>query len=612
MSDLNLKTYPLHRCIYRNDVKNLEKLLKEEKYRKIINEKDNHGNAPIHLALMLNRHHCLMVLLKCKESNPFILNNKGWSPINEASVLNDVDALELIYRKIWKVYEVKVDEKDGFYDQINKTAPNVYLKFKIKIKTSIPLLKRLNTTVYLTMLKNKKSMKHTITIGGVDMRGVPKIIKGNMSLLIKLDEKRGSRTIYAVNNEKKLYQELYPHVPDYYLAQSINSNIGATKLINVHPDFSNTVIKPKKGGILKNNYKGFSFESGKIYRAVAYKVKNVDLMIYNRIDEGIIGENESIIKVVDEREISKKSKKQESKFIIDCDDTKSINNTEPDSDPEPDYDSDSDSDCGKEEEYSKQERKNMITEDDAKLLNYFDKDKGKKKTKEEIEYTVTKDGKTKTFMYETTQESTLDWEEAYHEKYSKGVDLVYGVLGIKEYDNRKVKRYTPQEIENLNLHKITEEEYFNPASTKPLHMGRIMEVSEEKKTFKRKIRLWMAKDSSEFPVTLKDIEPLLRYFAITAVNPSLFYESEEEASKETSTAKLLDYNAFKFLTTALYDSFEEKNTFPLKIIIPLYPSVNLEIKTVDCSIDEKYVQDCEFEIPSDYSPGNVYFERIEK
>ncbi|ORX66666.1 hypothetical protein BCR32DRAFT_297599 [Anaeromyces robustus] len=597
------ESYPIHSCIYRNDLKLLKEILKKKDIQKLINKKDNHGNSPIQLALMLNRHNCLMALLEY-DCNIFDVNHFGWKPLDEASMLNDVDAIEKIYRKIWKIYHEKVTSKGGYFEEMNKTAPNLFLKLKLKIKTTIPILSRLNTTAFLTVHKNKHSMKTTITIGGIDLRGVPKIIKGNMSVLVHYNKKTDEYRLYAMNNAKKIYQELFPNIPESHLKYTVNTHLGSNKIISVIPDFNRTVIKPRKGNLLKNIYKKFTLENGKSYRAVAYKLKYLDVRIYNRKDEAIIGENESIIKnIIDEPKTTNDSNKQNRKFIIDNDDSKSTKDSELDnSDIEPDYDSESDIEesCN-----SKQE--------DEKLINLFDNNtKGKKKEKEEdIMYTVNKDGETRTFKYETTMESTTDWEEAYREKYSKGVDLMYGVLGYDK-NNETVIRLSPQEIERLNLHKVTEEEYFNPSNTKPLHLGRIMNVNEETKSFKRKIRLWIAKDSSNFPISLRDMKSLLDFLVVNAVNPSLFCEPEEDISNETSPMKLLIYSAYKFLTETLYESFEEKNAFPLKIIVPLYPSVTFEVTTIDCSIDSKYVPDSEFDIPDDYDSGVVYFEHIEK
>jgi len=75
--------YPIHRCVYRNDQNTLKELLKDEEMKKRINECDNHGNTPIHLALMLDRRNCVITLLNNK-CDVFIRNSCGWLPLDEA------------------------------------------------------------------------------------------------------------------------------------------------------------------------------------------------------------------------------------------------------------------------------------------------------------------------------------------------------------------------------------------------------------------------------------------------------------------------------------------------------------------------------------------------
>jgi len=79
------ESYPIHRCIYRNDPEALKELLSDVTMQQKINEYDNHGNTPLHLALMLNRHNCIIILLNYN-CDVFSRNNSGWNPMDEASM----------------------------------------------------------------------------------------------------------------------------------------------------------------------------------------------------------------------------------------------------------------------------------------------------------------------------------------------------------------------------------------------------------------------------------------------------------------------------------------------------------------------------------------------
>ena len=79
------ESYPIHRCIYRNDPEALKELLSDVTMQQKINEYDNHGNTPLHLALMLNRFSCISLLIR-NGGDVFTRNNFGWSPMDEASM----------------------------------------------------------------------------------------------------------------------------------------------------------------------------------------------------------------------------------------------------------------------------------------------------------------------------------------------------------------------------------------------------------------------------------------------------------------------------------------------------------------------------------------------
>jgi len=77
------ETYPIHRCVYRDDAVALKELLKDEKIKKQIDDKDNHGNTPLHLALMLGRRNCIVTLIN-NGCDIITRNNYGWNPLEES------------------------------------------------------------------------------------------------------------------------------------------------------------------------------------------------------------------------------------------------------------------------------------------------------------------------------------------------------------------------------------------------------------------------------------------------------------------------------------------------------------------------------------------------
>jgi len=603
------KDFPIHHCIYRNDPKTLEELLKDTENQSNINKRDNHGNTPIHLALMLNRHNCLMVLLKYN-CDVFSRNNSGWNPIDEASMLGDIDVVEKISYLKWKGYSEKITQPGGLLDEWNKTTPYLYIKCKSKLKTSIPLLQKFNLKDINTVYKNGNSVKITTTIAGIDSRGLPKFIKGSISILLRYEESCGMFKYYLLNNKKKLYQEFFPNIPKFYLVNSLKSKIGANSIIKILTDLSNFSLKPRKGNILKKNNKTFTLENGKTYKAVGYKGKNIGFIIRKRVDVAIINECESIIQNKEKSKLKNNSKLFGIDHTTTNDNSKSskILKNESDSDSNSDSESDSDSDSDSENEGNTlkhgKNKKTTTSKYDEKLNDYFDKtfNTNDNEANRTVTYTINKDGETKTFEYVSPMKDTLDWEQAYHEKYSQNIDVMHKTLGFGNEDYEKVKHLTPQEIEKLNLKKITEEEYFDPSSTKHIHLGRIMDINEEKKSYHSKVRFWMAKDTDDFPISIDNVKPLIKY-----VMTLLLDQFEPKSNSDA-----LDNETYNILSTSLHNSIKENTSFPIKTIIPINPSFSIQYTCLDCSLDENSVPLDLFEIPNDYKPGDVYFEHIHK
>jgi hypothetical protein len=587
-----------------------------------INEYDNHGNTPLHLALMLNRHNCIIILLNYN-CDVFSRNNSGWNPMDEASMIEDIDVIEKLSYLKWKEYIELLVKPNGILDEWNSTTPNLYIKYKLKGKTTIPLLKKFGAKDIQHLYKKGKNLRLDTTIAGIDSRNIPKIIRGKISVIFVYEEYCSMYKIYLIDHKKKVYQEFYPNIPEWYLTNFLRTKIAANMLYKFFLNLSEFNLKASKGNILKKNTKTFTMEDGKSYKCTCYRGKKASILIRKRNDEAVIDECESIIKKdFKEEEISKLKKdgkvEKSSSFISHHNTSKSSNNSDNDSDSDDSFDdSDDDSDI------ETSSKSNTTTNNNEKPIpeflgdlyqnlddyNYNDNDNGNDNNKnhhyqdpnKSVMYTINEDGETKTFEKITTMEDTLDWEQAYHEKYYKNSDLVYNFISGKK-DNTKIKRLDHTEIEKLNLKKMTEDEYFNPSSTNELHMGRIMNISETNIIYKHKIKFWMAKENSHFPVSALDIKPILKYFMLILM----------DQVRSNDNANDIDKHTFEYLSNTLINKLQEKHSFPVKTSLPIYPSIALQVTCLNASKDIKYVPDDLFEIPNNYTAGNVFFEYINK
>ncbi|ORX65270.1 hypothetical protein BCR32DRAFT_286609 [Anaeromyces robustus] len=81
-----VEDYTLHKYIYNDDYVNLFLFLQQPNIKKIINNKDTHGNTALQLALMLDRRNCAQKLID-SGADSSIKNGFGWSCLDEASII---------------------------------------------------------------------------------------------------------------------------------------------------------------------------------------------------------------------------------------------------------------------------------------------------------------------------------------------------------------------------------------------------------------------------------------------------------------------------------------------------------------------------------------------
>nr|KAF6443080.1 ankyrin repeat domain 13C [Molossus molossus] len=85
--------YPVHECVFKGDVRRLSSLIRTHN----IGQKDNHGNTPLHLAVMLGNKECAHLLL-AHNAPVKVKNAQGWSPLAEAISYGDRQMMPLLSR----------------------------------------------------------------------------------------------------------------------------------------------------------------------------------------------------------------------------------------------------------------------------------------------------------------------------------------------------------------------------------------------------------------------------------------------------------------------------------------------------------------------------------
>lgn len=641
-----LETYPIHRCVFRNDELALKELLKDEVIKKQINERDNHGNTPLNLALMLGRRNCIITLIN-SGCDIITRNNFGWNPLDESIFLGDVDIIEKISVLKIKTY-IKTFGK-VILKKWDEVLPNFYFKNKIKFKCPIPVLAKLLVSDTMELYKRGNCFRINTSLAGLSVKGIPRVLKGNISFILKFDDKTGDCKCYLLDNKKKTYQEIYPNLPQWCLNDIIRTNINIKTLYKIFVIFSDCIVKQKKGNLLKKNKKTFIMESGKTYKTDVFKIKGIKAVIRKRDNEVVIGDYKSDVR---RKNLNSSvnpllgSNGKINSFVKNSNDSVSISEaSEGDiSDNESDNDNDSvlsnddnQSDLEKDEfneavqhdsifkkyikndtidvktekiitdiiikgedsEHNKVDAQDMLfltTNYPDYIENLINKPISKKKYIEMLRHLNIED---KADLDGGEYQSTLSRRNKIKSSEDPNVAFYRIISGIPgEDDTKSTVDEVKDRLKNFNWenNKITEEDYFDPSNTENLHMGRLMTISESTKSNKY-IKLWMTQ-KDEYPISFEHIEPIFQF-----INMIIYDNVTEENDREGIIfGKKNEY---------LRSSFKDKR-FPVKIEIPIYPTIKMMMKNIDCSLDLEKVPESLFEIPSNYEEEDIMFSAMNR
>jgi len=657
-----LESYPIHRCVFRNDSYALKELLLDEEIKKRINEKDNHGNTPIHLALMLDRRNCIITLIN-NGCDVITRNNFRWNPTEEALMLGDIDIVEKITVAKVKDYIKKFVEVMEAWD---KVLPTCYLKVKAKLKSPIPLFEMFGAKDTLEVIKKGKSLRINTTLAGIDNRGMFKFYKGSLSFLFKYDRCLGIYNLFLLDNKNKKYQQFFPSPPQWFINDILKTKYGVNALYKYFFDPRVFSIKIKKQRFLKKKKETIALETGKTFKTDRFKLKNLTLVIRKRDNEMIIGDYKSEIHtkvmkvdyVMDKKKYLDEGISNAHDFTAALKDKHFVEGGEEEYDTadEEESDDESENENDKDDAFiennetpdQRRKRKNVgkvehsvfeeivnentvvdgkisleLTQKLFKILNDGQDEKGNKvtpydlayvdqfmpnyfsnvikrklstnKTSERFNYLkyltsnnkkgikgqISKDGTTEYYEMKDNINESLDWETSYYNRI-----------------NRQLKEKKTNEIKNtLNKReKLTEENYFDPSQTEDMHIGRIMNINEERKVFDNFVSLWLSK-KNEFPISLSQFKPIIDF--IVSMIFDLINVKEEDVNFDRNMINKTFSDSAKIL--------QSDKRFPIKLSFPFYPTIRLVLKVLNCYIEEEKISDSLFEIPSNYSYSDEPF-----
>jgi len=197
---------------------------------------------------------------------------------------------------------------------------------------------------------------------------------------------------------------------------------------------------------------------------------------------------------------------------------------------------------------------------------------------------VSNDGKTVVYEIKDSEDGNLNWDEIYDIKHPDGEEETQN--NKKKMNSKRIKDF------DWEKNKLNEEDYFDASNTENLHVGRIFDINEEKKSIDNTIKVWMTREN-EFPISMKHIQPIISYFYF------LMFEQLNITGNENKAEKL----------KSLYSALEIDKRYPIKLEIPILPVLKFQLKTIECNLDPKVIPEGIFDVPSNFEPGRVGLEK---
>ncbi|XP_055966994.1 ankyrin repeat domain-containing protein 13C [Sorex fumeus] len=192
--------YPVHECVFKGDVRRLSSLIRTHN----IGQKDNHGNTPLHLAVMLGNKECAHLLL-AHNAPVKVKNAQGWSPLAEAISYGDRQMITALLRKLKQQSRESVKEKRPRLLKALKELGDFYLELHWDFQSWVPLLSRILPSDACKIYKQGIYIRlDTTLIDFTDM----KCQRGDLSFIFNGDA-APSESFVVLDNEQKVYQRIH-------------------------------------------------------------------------------------------------------------------------------------------------------------------------------------------------------------------------------------------------------------------------------------------------------------------------------------------------------------------------------------------------------------------
>ncbi|XP_067627205.1 ankyrin repeat domain-containing protein 13C [Eurosta solidaginis] len=200
--------YPLHKCVFQGDFKQLARLLQRPSTVLQISQpdigcKDKHGNTPLHLAVMLGRKECIHLLL-AHGAPVKIKNNEGWSPLAEAISYGDRQTISAVLRKLKQQSRQHMETRRAKLVRALQQMKDFYMELKWDFASWVPLVSRMLPSDICRIHKSGATLRlDTTLVDFNDMRWE----RGDISFIFRGD-RPPHESLTILDNEYECYQHV--------------------------------------------------------------------------------------------------------------------------------------------------------------------------------------------------------------------------------------------------------------------------------------------------------------------------------------------------------------------------------------------------------------------
>eukprot|EP00732_Lithocolla_globosa_P004049 Lithocolla_globosa_v1_NODE_3506_length_1652_cov_8.917345.p1 type:complete len:455 gc:universal NODE_3506_length_1652_cov_8.917345:56-1420(+) len=261
--------FHIHHAIWEGDEAKLLQVLSsipKEELTDQINTFDYAGNAPIHLATLLNRPNMVDILM---QNGSYIdyKNKEGWKPLDEARSVGDRNLIECVLRHYNKKIEQVMQDKALEAHQQLSTLDDFYCELDWEFSSWIPFASRFCPSDKIKIWKTGSRIRMDSTLITFERL---QWVRGNMSIYFTIDD-AGVLTVAGADHDKKVYEE-FQLGNEQDMHETINSQMGMPIRGDVRLPSEQIVFEREQTFLgLGDNV----FESVHNHRCAVYEVKKI-------------------------------------------------------------------------------------------------------------------------------------------------------------------------------------------------------------------------------------------------------------------------------------------------------------------------------------------------